>query len=129
MLFYLVIGLEADHTVHMVRGFVPPASANSGGATYSVGPNTSQGNPSSVEQIEDVQLGGSSFGANLFPGLGLGGMGEGGGLFGAGLPDIEQMQQQLTRNPDIMRDIMNRPVVQNLMNNPVVMWNLIVNSP
>ncbi|XP_024931996.2 ubiquitin domain-containing protein DSK2a isoform X1 [Ziziphus jujuba] len=122
-------GLEADHTVHLVRGFAPSASANPGGATDARGPNATHSNPSGVGQNEDVPLGGSTFPANLFPGLGLGGMGEGGGLFGAGLPDIEQMQQQLTRNPNIMRDIMNMPVVQNLMNNPDVMRNLIMNNP
>jgi ubiquilin len=50
-------------------------------------------------------------------------------LFGAGFPDFEQVQQQLTRNPNIMREIMNMPVVQNLMNNPDIMRNLIMSNP
>lgn len=62
----------------------------------------------------------------MFPGLGSGG---GGGLFGAGLPDFEQVQQQLTQNPDMMRDMMNMPLVQNLMNNPETIRNLIMNNP
>ncbi|GLT26895.1 hypothetical protein SLA2020_019350 [Shorea laevis] len=92
-------GLEADHTVHLVRSFAP-TTPNSTGGTSPVAPSTTQSG-----------LGGNS------------------GSFGAGLPEFEQMQQQLTRNPNIMREIMNMPAVQNLMNNPEIMRNLILNSP
>ncbi|KAF3958239.1 hypothetical protein CMV_016823 [Castanea mollissima] len=130
-------GLEADHTVHLVRGFSPAAASNPAGGTNPGVPNTTQSNTRSVGSNEGEALGGAGFGASLFPGLGINGMGGGGngggaggnGLFGAGLPDFEQVQQQLTRNPNIMREIMNMPVVQNLMNNPDVMRNLIMNNP
>lgn len=126
-------GLEADHTVHLVRGFTPATASNTAGGTNPVGPNTTQSNTRTVGSDEGGALGGAGLGASLFPGLGINGMGGGsgggGGLFGAGLPDFEQMQQQLTRNPNIMREIMNMPVVQNLMNNPDVMRNLIMNNP
>ncbi|KAG9136975.1 hypothetical protein Leryth_013824 [Lithospermum erythrorhizon] len=39
------------------------------------------------------------------------------------------MQQQLTQNPNMMRDMMNMPLVQNLMNNPEIMRNMIMNNP
>ncbi|KDP43753.1 hypothetical protein JCGZ_22380 [Jatropha curcas] len=127
-------GLEADHTVHLVRGFAPAAAAaaNTPPASNTGGSNAPSTNTRHVGSNEGGALGGSGFGASLFPGLGLnglGGSGGPGGLFGAGLPEFEQVQQQLTRNPNIMRELMNMPVVQNLMNNPEIMRNLIMNNP
>ncbi|KAA8532061.1 hypothetical protein F0562_006797 [Nyssa sinensis] len=123
-------GLEADHTVHMVRGFVPAASAaNTTVATNTGGPNTTPSVARGVGSNEGGALGEPDLGAALFPGLGFNGLGSGGGLLGAGLPEFEQVQQQLTQNPNMMREIMNMPLVQNLMNNPDVMRNLIMNNP
>ncbi|XP_044469833.1 ubiquitin domain-containing protein DSK2b-like isoform X2 [Mangifera indica] len=124
-------GLEADHTVHLVRGFAA-AAANPSGATNTGGSTPTQNTARVVGTNEGDAMGGSGFGASLFPGLGMNGLagtGAPGGLFGAGLPEFEQVQQQLTRNPNIMREIMNMPVVQNLMNNPEIMRNLIMNNP
>ncbi|KAH9710656.1 ubiquitin domain-containing protein DSK2b [Citrus sinensis] len=123
-------GLEADHTVHLVRGFAPAASTNNAAPTDSGGSTTTPNSTRPVSTNEGDALGGAGLGASLFPGLGINGLGgSGGGLFGAGLPEFEQVQQQLTRNPNIMREIMNMPVVQNLMNNPEIMRNLIMNNP
>lgn len=125
-------GLEADHTVHLVRGFAPAAaSTNAAGGTNPGGPTTTQSNTRSVGSNEGEAMGGAGFGASLFPGLGINGMdgGAAGGMFGAGFPDFEQVQQQLTQNPNIMREIMNMPVVQNLMNNPDIMRNMIMSNP
>ncbi|KAL8211215.1 hypothetical protein R6Q57_005652 [Mikania cordata] len=74
-------------------------------------------------------MGRTGLGGSLFPGFGLSGLGGNGGLFGAGLPDLEQMQQQLTQNPNMMREIMNLPIVQNLLNNPETMRNMMMNNP
>lgn len=114
-------GLQADHTVHMVRGSAPPPPVSSGGnasAAQGGGPNTG-----------DSGVAGE--GASLFSGLGLGTVGGSGasGLFGAGLPEFEQMHQQLTQNPNMMREIMNMPAIQSLMNNPEIMRSLIMNNP
>ncbi|EOX90680.1 Tobamovirus multiplication 1 isoform 2, partial [Theobroma cacao] len=128
-------GLEADHTVHLVCGFAPtPApppttTTNAAGLNASGASNTTQTNARTVGSNEADALGGAGLGASLFPGLGLGGLGGSAGLFGAGLPDFEQVQQQLTQNPNIMREIMNMPAVQNLMNNPEIMRSLIMNNP
>ncbi|XP_055828365.1 ubiquitin domain-containing protein DSK2b-like [Solanum dulcamara] len=119
-------GLEADHTVHLVRGSAPAPSANPASATNVGGPNTVQNAPRDAASDASGPFPGSGLGASMFPGLGSGG---GGGLFGAGLPDFEQVQQQLTQNPDMMRDMMNMPLVQNLMNNPETIRNLIMNNP
>ncbi|XP_060191457.1 ubiquitin domain-containing protein DSK2b-like isoform X1 [Lycium barbarum] len=113
-------GLEADHTVHLVRGFAPAASAS---ATNAVNPNANQDAPRDAVPNVGGPFAGAG-GAPLFPGLG-----SGGGPFGARLPDFEQVQQQLTQNPDMMRDMMNMPLVQNLMNNPEIIRNLIMNNP
>ncbi|XP_022739901.1 ubiquitin domain-containing protein DSK2b-like isoform X2 [Durio zibethinus] len=124
-------GLEADHTVHLVRAFAPPQPAtttNAAGSISSGASNTTQTTTRTVgsDEFGALGAGGAGLGASLFPGLGLGGSA---GLFGAGLSDFEQVQQQLTRDPNIMREIMNIPAVQNLMNNPEVMRNLIMNNP
>ncbi|XP_074285936.1 ubiquitin domain-containing protein DSK2a-like [Silene latifolia] len=124
-------GLQADHTIHMVRGFAPSASTTSSGAPNSGTPgHTSTEAARSATPTEGRGLGGPGLESN-FPGLGLGGLGGTGasGLLGAGIPDFGQMQQQLNQNPNIMRDIMNMPAFQSLMNNPDIMRNLIMNNP
>ncbi|KAK4491485.1 hypothetical protein RD792_002235 [Penstemon davidsonii] len=121
-------GLQADHTVHMVRGSAPassppPAVPANAGNTNST-PAVTQGGVSNT--------GGTRVdGAALFPGLGLGALGGNGasGVFGAGLPEFEQVQQQLTQNPNMMREIMNTPAIQSLMNNPEIMRSLIMSNP
>ncbi|KAG8500262.1 hypothetical protein CXB51_004312 [Gossypium anomalum] len=121
-------GLQADHTIHMVRGFapsssIPPPSATTNVATDNTTPGVTRGIGSND---------GAGLGASLFPGLNPlgGGGGSGGfGLFGSGLPEFEQVQQQLTQNPNMMREIMNTPAIQSLMNNPELMRSLIMSNP
>ncbi|CAI9767815.1 unnamed protein product [Fraxinus pennsylvanica] len=122
-------GLEADHTVHLVRGFATNASANSTGATDAGSPHSNPTVTADAGSNEGGAFGGSGFGASLFPGLDLNGLGSGGGLFGAGLPDMEHVQAQLTQNPSMMRDILNMPLAQNIMNNPEIIRNIIMNNP
>lgn len=127
-------GLQADHTVHMVRGS-PPLATPPAPAAASVGnPNANQDSTQRVNPNDGGGLGGVGLGASLFPGLGGMGLGAGGGtgapgLFGAGLPEFEQVQQQLTQNPNMMREIINTPAIQNLMNNPDLMRSLIMSNP
>ncbi|KAJ9540843.1 hypothetical protein OSB04_027349 [Centaurea solstitialis] len=119
-------GLEAEHTVHLVRGFVPATSTPAGVTPARA--NTTTPVPRDVGSVEGGGVG-AGIGASPFPGLGLGGLGGNGGMFGAGLPELEQMQQQLTQNPNMMREIMDLPLVQNLLNNPDVMRNMMMNNP
>ncbi|XP_039006947.1 ubiquitin domain-containing protein DSK2b-like isoform X2 [Hibiscus syriacus] len=118
-------GLQADHTVHMVRGLAPSSSISPPAATTDVGtPNTTPGVTRGVGSNE-----GAGVGVPSFPGLNaLGGNG-GFGLFGSGLPEFEQVQQQLTQNPNMMSELMNAPAVQSLMNNPELMRSLIASNP
>lgn len=130
-------GLQADHTIHMVRGFAPTAPTNSSSGTNSAASDTTPAAARTAAPPEGGNIGNAGLGASLFPGLGLGGLGGlggpggngGSGLPGAGLPDFEQMQQQLTQNPNMMREIMNMPAIQSLMNNPDLMRNLIMSNP
>ncbi|XP_058777697.1 ubiquitin domain-containing protein DSK2a-like [Vicia villosa] len=122
-------GLEADHTVHLVRGFAP---ANTTGGTNTSGANTTTTNARAAGANEGGGLGGAGLGASLFPGLGINGMGGGGGLnslFGAGPPDLDQLQQPLMSNPNLVREIMNSPAMQNLLNNPDIVRNLLMSNP
>eukprot|EP00252_Welwitschia_mirabilis_P021566 TRINITY_DN555_c0_g1_i5.p1 TRINITY_DN555_c0_g1~~TRINITY_DN555_c0_g1_i5.p1 ORF type:complete len:548 (+),score=127.59 TRINITY_DN555_c0_g1_i5:157-1800(+) len=127
-------GLLNEHTIHLVRGSRPSASVDV----------AKPGNSTSTPQAEPVQgvpsnnngFGGAGLGSFLFPtlggngatGAGLGGNGLP-GLFGSGLPELQQVQQQLSQNPNMIREMMNMPAVQNIMNNPDLMRNLIMNNP
>jgi ubiquilin len=130
-------GLQSDHTVHLVRGASTSGSANIAAAENTVSPNSIPAPPvQGVPSNNNGGFGGSGLGSLLFPGLGgngLGGDGLGGnnptGLFGAGLPEFQQVQQQLTQNPNMIREMMNMPAIQNLMNNPDLMRNLIMSNP
>lgn len=130
-------GLQSDHTVHLVRGASTSGSANSTSAENTVASNSIPAPPvQGVPSNNNGGFGGSGIGSLLFPGLGgngLGGDGLGGnnpaGLFGAGLPEFQQVQQQLTQNPNMIREMMNMPAIQNLMNNPDLMRNLIMSNP
>ncbi|XP_074312839.1 ubiquitin domain-containing protein DSK2b-like [Silene latifolia] len=123
-------GLQEDHTIHMVRGFAPSASTTPPATANSAGTDTTAATRTAAS-TESGGLGGAGLGASLFPGIGLGGLGGTGasGLLGAGIPDLEQMQQQLNQNPDMLREIMNMPAIQSLMNNPDLMRNLVMDNP
>lgn len=124
---FLFEGLQADHTIHMVRGFAqasstPPAPASNVNSRSS---DTAPGVTRGVGSNESGAFGNAGLGASLFPGLGFNPLGG----VGAGLPEFEQVQQQLTQNPNMMREIMNMPAIQNLMNNPDLMRTLIMSNP
>ncbi|KAL3580975.1 hypothetical protein D5086_018810 [Populus alba] len=131
-------GLQADHTIHMVRGFSPapstPAPAPAPApvaAANPENPDTTTGVTRGVGSNEGraFGLGGAGIGASLFPGLGSLGGGSPSGLFGDGLPELEQVQQRLAQNPDMMREIMNAPAMQSLMNNPELIRSMMMSNP
>ncbi|KAF3321124.1 ubiquitin domain-containing protein DSK2a-like isoform X2 [Carex littledalei] len=113
-------GVEADHTIHLVRASPPMTSPNTT-------TTASQGAAAQAPNSGSSPAAGT--GGFLFPGLGLNSQGSNNsGLFGS-LPDLDMMQQQLSQNPGMMRDIMNTPAIQSLMNNPDLMRNIIMNNP
>ncbi|XP_020679899.1 ubiquitin domain-containing protein DSK2b isoform X1 [Dendrobium catenatum] len=137
-------GLESDHTIHLVRGAALSTTSNNSATNLGASPtnntaaslgapptNNTAATGISPGSNEGGGLGGAELGASLFPGLGSNGIfGSGAsGLFGTGFPEFDQVQQQLAQNPNMMRDIMNMPAIQNLMNNPDLMRNLIMSNP
>lgn len=54
-------------------------------------------------------------------------MGSGGGAMG--MPSLEDMQAQLSQNPDMMNQMMNSPMMQNLLNNPDVIREMMTSNP
>ena len=103
----------------MVRGSAPSSSPppSAPATTQTTAPGVTRGVGSNDSSI---------------PGLGFNPLGGGNamsGLFGAGLLDLEQAQQQLAQNPNMIRDMMNQPAIQSLMNNPEFMRSIIMSNP
>uniref|UniRef100_A0A7N0T960 Uncharacterized protein n=1 Tax=Kalanchoe fedtschenkoi TaxID=63787 RepID=A0A7N0T960_KALFE len=125
-------GLQAEHTVHMVRGSAPSGSSSTTSAVNaSAGGNVNSAatDPSATPEAgTEGATGGASLGASLFPGADFNFLGRNSNL-GAGIPGFDQMHQQLSQNPNFMREIMNTPAVQSLMNNPDLMRTMIMNNP
>ncbi|KAF2937122.1 hypothetical protein DAI22_03g026800 [Oryza sativa Japonica Group] len=115
-------GVETDHTIHMVRGAAPPPASTAPPAANNVTPAI---NATTASNSPAVGFGG------LLHGLGGSGSANSGGLgsFGSGLPELSQMQQQLSENPTLMREIMNMPLMQNILNSPDLIRNIIMNNP
>ncbi|KAK8965942.1 hypothetical protein KSP40_PGU002981 [Platanthera guangdongensis] len=113
-------GLESDHTVHLVRGAAP--------STTSANSSTDLGASAATNTAAAPRGAGSTDGGDLGGANGLFGSGTS-GLFGSGFPDLDQVQQQLTQNPNMVRDMLNLPAVQNLMNNPDLVRDLITSNP
>lgn len=109
-------GVETDHTIHLVRGVAPPAASSAPAAASPLASSTPSSGPAGG-------LGG------LFPGVGAPGSGRPSGIFGPGFPELEQVEQHLSQNPNLMREIMNMPAMQNLMNNPDLIRNMIMSNP
>ncbi|KAK6150294.1 hypothetical protein DH2020_015226 [Rehmannia glutinosa] len=112
------ISIVAYHTVHLVRSFASTTDAGVRSANSVSTPDADSG--------EGGPRGGSGFGSSLFPGHSLNGLGSGSGLFGVALPEMEQMQRQLTQNPDMIGDA---PLHPHLTEIPETIRNLIMNNP
>ncbi|XP_010530961.1 PREDICTED: ubiquitin domain-containing protein DSK2b-like isoform X2 [Tarenaya hassleriana] len=128
----LSYGLQADHTVHMVRGSAPSSASPAAPAANPGSPTTTPAVSRGVGSNGSPNLGGAGLGSSLFPGLGFNPLGGGNatpGLFGAGLPDFEQAQREIAQNPSMIRDMMNTPAIQNLLDNPELMRTLIMGNP
>jgi ubiquilin len=119
LILYLFKGVETDHTIHMVRGAVPSPTSTAPAANQE--PTTAAPASSPATGL-----------AGLLQSLGTTGAAsnsEGLGLFGSAPPGLDQMQQQLAENPNLMREMMNMPLMQNLMNNPELIRSIIMNNP
>ncbi|XP_031564727.1 ubiquilin-1-like [Actinia tenebrosa] len=62
--------------------------------------------------------------------FGLGGMGMGGMNPGGDLNQMsQQLQQQMMTNPDLMRQILDNPMVQSITSNPELMRQMLLSNP
>ncbi|KAK4319445.1 hypothetical protein Pmani_009622 [Petrolisthes manimaculis] len=137
-------------TVHLVikggpgAGSQPNNRTASAATTSSATPSTNSTNSttSANNQANSANSAAPPHAANPFAGLGgmggmggMSGMGGLGGLGGMGLgnPNFQELQQQMQRemlsNPEMMRQIMDNPFVQQLMNNPEYMRAIITSNP
>ncbi|KAK3240897.1 hypothetical protein CYMTET_49301 [Cymbomonas tetramitiformis] len=128
------IGVEVGHTLYLVKG-TPPA-----GQASATPPRQTQTTPApstapSSSPTQDVDNLGGATGLGSFGDLpGLGGLGGLGGPGGGNLGEsFERFQQQVQQNPDMMRDILNSPMMQgmmqNLTNNPDMLRGMVESNP
>ncbi|KAL8046932.1 hypothetical protein ABFX02_08G206000 [Erythranthe guttata] len=105
-------GLEAGHTVHLVRSSatsVPAASTEAGARNFF--PGFDEGGP-----------GGPGLISTFFPGILRDGI--------RNYSDIyEHVQQQFRQNPNLVSDFFNSPSVRNVMRNPEILRTMMLSSP
>jgi len=95
------VGLEAGHTIHLVKG---------------AGQSSQQASPAAATPATPTSQGQT----NTPTGQG-GGLGDGAGF--------QQFQEQMMRNPRMMSDLMESPLMQSMMNNPELMRSIMMNNP
>eukprot|EP00245_Coleochaete_scutata_P005291 TRINITY_DN18734_c0_g1_i1.p1 TRINITY_DN18734_c0_g1~~TRINITY_DN18734_c0_g1_i1.p1 ORF type:complete len:529 (+),score=129.78 TRINITY_DN18734_c0_g1_i1:144-1730(+) len=103
-------GLENDHTLHLVRGAAPIGTSTAGTTAAPAGAMDASRSASRPQA-----------GAAAGPGLGFGGLG--------GLPDLQQMQEQMLQNPNMMRDMLGSPAMQSLMSSPELIRSVLMSNP
>lgn len=113
--------IQNEHTVHMVKGAAPagstptPAPTNTASSFASPQANAFGAPPAfGAPQQQNNPMG--MFGG--LPPMGPGGM-----------PDMSRMQEQLMRNPEMMRQVMSSPMMENLLNNPDMLRNMMMSNP
>lgn len=130
--FYQV---QHEHTVHMVKGggassgaspaaptAAPAPAPVSGSSAFPAAPAApmnaynpyNMGTPNPFGGLPGAAQASQGFGA--FPGMGQG-------------MDVNRMQEQLMRNPEVMQQILDSPMMANLMNNPDLLRNTMLNNP
>ncbi|GLD98551.1 hypothetical protein PINS_up007248 [Pythium insidiosum] len=141
-------GIAAEDTIYFVRGSAAPrttrAAPAAAGQPSSVSTPASQ--PASTSTTSSAPTGAgatapSPFSFPLIPPMGananaagnanpfgdlFGGMGGG---IGGGMPNMNAMQQQMLQNPEMMRQMMDSPIVQSIMNNPEIMRSVMQSNP
>jgi ubiquilin len=94
-------------------------SSQSTTTTSAPGSGTSQPN-----NLFNLPFGGGLGGSNFLNNLGAFGMGN------SNFAEIQaQMQQQVMSNPDMMRQMLDNPMIQSLMSNPDVIRDLMMSNP
>ena len=130
-------GLADEHTVHLVKGPAPgggtAAKTAPAAAAASATVPTPPAGGNAVPPSTGVGNAGTTGGFGGFGGFG--GMGGFGGLGGMGAMggDFSQMQQQMAQNPEMMREMMNSPLMRHAMEemsrNPEMLRQMIQSDP
>ncbi|XP_047475326.1 ubiquilin-1-like [Penaeus chinensis] len=129
--------IKDGFTVHLVIKSSSSGSSQPNNRPASATSATSAAN-SSTASTPNTAANNQANAANPFAGMsGLGSLGLGGlgGLanMGMGNPNFQELQQRMQRemlnNPEMMRQIMDNPFVQQLMNNPEYMRAIITSNP
>ncbi|CAF0765197.1 unnamed protein product [Brachionus calyciflorus] len=136
-------GIKDGFTVHLVIKSKPSesnASAQAQGTTTTTSqttttqtnttstssstsnaPTSQQTTPNPMNNLFNLPFGG---GSNFLSGLGSMGFGN------SNFAELQaQMQQQVMSNPDLMRNMLDNPMVQSLMSNPDVIRELMMSNP
>lgn len=116
-------------TIHLViKGVAASSQPNNRSSATTSSSTTSDNNTATNNAANTNPLAGMS---------GLGGLGVGGipglGGMGMGNPNFQELQQrmqrEITSNPEMLRQIMDNPFVQQLMNNPEYMRAILTSNP
>lgn len=107
-------GVQDGHVIHLARRFVPATSCTS--ASVAAPP------PVGGNITFDVLTGAGSVHSQGFES-------EASSLFGYGLPDFEQVEQQMLGNPNMISEMMNIPATRNLLiNDPHIVYITVTNN-
>lgn len=119
-------GIKDGLTVHLVIKSTNRSQEQAAQrATQSPGTGTSSGSTTTGPSQPDVSQ--TPFGLGGLGGLaGLGNLGMGSANF---MEMQRRMQSEMMQNPDMLRQMMDNPMVQSLMSNPEVMRQMITSNP
>jgi ubiquilin len=101
-------------TIHLVKGAAKPAEGTFTAAT-----------PTSVAATPPTTTSMSTAPTNPFAAFGGAGMGMG----GPPPMDMNQMQQEIMRNPQMMQQMMNSPMMQGMLDNPDMLREIMMSNP
>jgi len=102
-------------TIHLVKGAAKPAEGTSTAAT-----------PTSVAAAPTTT---SMSTAPTNPFAAFGGAGMRMGMGGPPPMDMNQMQQEMMRNPQMMQQMMNSPMMQGMLDNPDMLREIMMSNP
>ena len=116
--------VEDGNTIHLVKGSAKPNNNASTSPATPIATPISSNIPSSSSALNNNAFGASPMAGGFNP---YGGFGGGG--FGGSPMDMNSMQDQMMRNPEMMQQIMSSPMMENLMNNPELLRNMMTSNP
>lgn len=105
--------IQDGHVVHLVKTVQNAAAISTGS------PVAAPSSTSSPQATQSSQSMSDPFG------MGMGGLG---GMGGMGM-DMNSMQQQMLRNPDMMQSMLNSPMMDQILSNPELMSSMMMSNP